>query len=229
MAKLHAIAAAAGLTAEAAATELAKPAPGRRELAAEIEQPTAGAVSPSEPAPPTRAPAAAAAVVPHAADAEAISRAAIEFQAQMAASGWRISVAEAVVQVSAAAERQKASVPMSKAPTQADITTFYGKLSTTWNTTPELRKTFANFPAYQSAMEADYCRSHCLGIEELRGEMNVDEAFLREMTSSGRPPTDAAVALVRSAHTSWKASPDLRREFVSFRSYASHILVKGQR
>ena len=162
----------------------------------------------------------------HLADVHGIAQAALQYQAAMAAGGRNMSIAEAVTRVTMQSGGQGNTLRAAAPPSAAGISSFYAEVSASWNTEPGLRKQYASFPAYVSAREFQFCRDNAIGLEQLKGEKDAKAAFLDGLAKTGRPVTAEAAAKINAAHAAWEASADIRKEFVSFHSYAWHHLLK---
>lgn len=162
-------------------------------------------------------------------DPQGIAVKAAEYQRNMEMSGRQISAADAVAHVISGDVAPASTAAGSMLPPMASTAGFYANVAATWNATPSLKGAYASFAAYQVAREVDHCRATGMGLEQLRGESNVAEHFLSRLFQFGRHPSKAAEAQVHSAFEKWDASADLRREFVSFEAYATHVLNSSAR
>ncbi len=157
-------------------------------------------------------------------EASAIAGEARALQASLAQKGHRLSAADAVQQVMQQRASHVPGSPEKGSPSAGEIQAFYDGVRVAWMTTPGLQKAYADFPAYLAGREVDYCRAHHIGLEQLKGDASPAETFIAQHAL-----TEAATAQVLRAQSAWQASPELRREFVSFALYAAYALSSASR
>jgi hypothetical protein len=95
-----------------------------------------------------------------------------------------------------------------------------------WRKNPAIRQEFSTFETYAAWRRQQHCKAAGLSFGDLvKQEPNVS-AYVATIEARGAALTSAERASIETHAATWKASADIRREFVSFPAFASYMRAK---
>lgn len=121
-----------------------------------------------------------------------------------------------------ATPHREAAAP--KAPPQAaSPQTFQQRVAGEWETDATLRSEFRSFAAYDAYRHNREAKARGVTVAELRGETPDVAGFLASL----RNPTRADELAANECAATWAKSPDIRREFRTFATFAHYTRAKN--
>lgn len=95
-----------------------------------------------------------------------------------------------------------------------------------WSKNSAIRQEFSTFETYAAWRRRQHCKAAGLSIGELASQTPDVAAYVAAIEARGAAFTSAERASIEMHAATWKASADVRREFVSFPVFASYMRAK---